>query len=189
INGYLDWEARVGMRGEEIAALRQAYVTSGWQGYWRKRLEMAQAQAKRKPVQPSILAWLYTRLGEKDRAFEWLQKAYEERDMSLIELYMDPSWEILRPDPRFAELLRRIGLARSVGACHAAHDKNDFPFAFRAARRIPIAFGPIPCSAFRSSSRAFVSWSRLVYPVASSACRAGRATPGGNDTLTADSNL
>ena len=111
INEYLDAEAHRGMPGEELATLRHAYVTSGWQGYWRKRVELALAQANRKPVQAFFLAWFYTRLGEKDLAIEWLQKAYEERNMSLIELYTDPSWDSLRPDPRFADLLRRIGLA------------------------------------------------------------------------------
>src|SRR5215831_13025231 len=68
INEYLAALARGRMREEEIAALRQAYVTSGWRGYWQKQLEMTQAEAKRKPVKPGILAWLYARLGEKDRA-------------------------------------------------------------------------------------------------------------------------
>jgi len=111
INEYLAADARRGMRGEEIATLRQAYATSGWRGYWQKQLDLAKAQSKRKPVQAFIMAWLYARLGEKDRTIEWLQKAYEEHDMSLIELYMDPSWDSFRTDPRFADLLRRIGLA------------------------------------------------------------------------------
>jgi DNA-binding winged helix-turn-helix (wHTH) protein/TolB-like protein/Tfp pilus assembly protein PilF len=111
INEYLDWEARWGMRAEDIATLRQAYVSSGWRAYWQKRLDMANAEAKRKPVQAMFLASLYTRLGEKDRAIEWLQKAYERHNMPLIMLSVDPTWDSLRSDQRFAALLRRIGLA------------------------------------------------------------------------------
>jgi hypothetical protein len=72
---------------------------------------MANAEAKRKPVQAMFLASLYTRLGEKDRAIEWLQKAYERHNMPLIMLSVDPTWDSLRSDQRFAALLRRIGLA------------------------------------------------------------------------------
>jgi hypothetical protein len=50
-------------------------------------------------------------LGEKDRAFEWLRKAYEERSDHLLSIGVDPVYEPLRSDPRYIELLRGIGLA------------------------------------------------------------------------------
>ena len=75
INEYLAAEARGGMREEEIAALRQAYMASGWRGYWQKQVDLAKAQAERKPVQAFIIAWFYTRLGEKDRAIELMEQA------------------------------------------------------------------------------------------------------------------
>ena len=111
IKEYLDAEARSGMRAAEIANLRQAYVTSGWRGYWKKRLDLAKAESKRKPLQSIFLAQLYAHLGEKERALESLERAYEERNMSLVLLKVDPAWESLRSEPRFQDLLRRMRLA------------------------------------------------------------------------------
>jgi tetratricopeptide (TPR) repeat protein len=112
VKEYLDTEARLRIPAEEIAALRQAYAASGWRGYWQKRVELAKADAKRKPVQAIFLAELYARLGEKDQALEWLERAYEERNMALIFLNLDQNWESLRSDSRFQSLLRRMRLAR-----------------------------------------------------------------------------
>jgi len=47
-------------------------------------------------------------LGEKDQAFEWLEKAYDEHDQGLSFLKVDPTLEPLRSDPRFQDLLRRM---------------------------------------------------------------------------------
>ena len=49
-------------------------------------------------------------LGDKDRAFQWLDRCYEERSPWLGWLKTDPALDPLRSDPRFADLLRRIGL-------------------------------------------------------------------------------
>jgi TolB-like protein/DNA-binding winged helix-turn-helix (wHTH) protein/Tfp pilus assembly protein PilF len=49
-------------------------------------------------------------LGDSDQAFEWLHKAYDERDFRMILLVVDPIWDSARDDPRFSDLLRRIGL-------------------------------------------------------------------------------
>jgi len=52
----------------------------------------------------------YAVLGEPGRAFEYLERAYVERDGDLIFLKTDPDFDSLRSDPRYADLLRRIGL-------------------------------------------------------------------------------
>ncbi|HSE96894.1 MAG TPA: tetratricopeptide repeat protein, partial [Blastocatellia bacterium] len=57
-----------------------------------------------------LVAEVYAALGEKDRAFEWLDKAYEKHDLQLASLKVDPNLDSLRSDPRFADLLRRVGL-------------------------------------------------------------------------------
>jgi hypothetical protein len=63
-----------------------------------------------KVVDPCFIAWIYTGLGEKEKAFEWLAKAYEERSNWLIMLNNDRLFDPLRSDTRFADLLKKIGL-------------------------------------------------------------------------------
>ena len=54
-------------------------------------------------------AIIYAGLGEKDKAFEWLQTAYEEEHF-IIAIKLNPVYDPLRSDPRFADLLRRMNL-------------------------------------------------------------------------------
>jgi|GEM_PF-142536 len=56
------------------------------------------------------LAAIHAALGEKDRAFEWLEKSCQEREIPLLTIRRDPALEPLSSDPRFADLLRRMGL-------------------------------------------------------------------------------
>lgn len=64
-------------------------------------------------VSSSSKMWVYIGLGEKDRAFEWLERAYEERSWFLGLLAADPLFDPLRSDPRYADLLRRMNLPGS----------------------------------------------------------------------------
>jgi hypothetical protein len=57
------------------------------------------------------VAKIHEGLGEKDQAFAWLERAITERDTNVISLKVDPEFDSLRSDPRFADLLRRIGLS------------------------------------------------------------------------------
>jgi len=66
--------------------------------------------AKQKYVAPYFLAGIQIGLGENDRALEYLETAYEEHSNWLIYLHIDPSMDGLRDDPRFQDLLRRVGL-------------------------------------------------------------------------------
>ena len=56
------------------------------------------------------LAILYAGLGEKDQAFAWLEKAYQEHDAALTNLRVDPFFDPLRSDPRFQAMLKKMGL-------------------------------------------------------------------------------
>ena len=51
------------------------------------------------------------RMGEKEKSFEWLQKAYEEHDSGLVSVAVEPMFETVRSDPRFKDLLRRLKLS------------------------------------------------------------------------------
>ena len=54
---------------------------------------------------------VYAGLGEQDKAFEWLEKAYKDREGRMTILKFAPEFDSLRSDPRYAELIRRVGLA------------------------------------------------------------------------------
>jgi eukaryotic-like serine/threonine-protein kinase len=117
-----------GRHQEAISELRQAvalsphltyrawlacvYARAGQQGEALKILRELEARATREHVSPVYLARIYTSLGDKDRAFAWLRKAYAERNDHLLALGVEPVYDPLRGDPRFTELLRDIGLAQ-----------------------------------------------------------------------------
>jgi TolB-like protein/Flp pilus assembly protein TadD len=95
---------------KRAVALKEAYEKSGARGYWQKQLEITKENLTRRYVSPIEVSKIYARLGEKDEAFAWLRKAYDERDQGLAYLKIDPDWDNLRSDPRFADLVRRVGL-------------------------------------------------------------------------------
>jgi serine/threonine protein kinase/tetratricopeptide (TPR) repeat protein len=64
--------------------------------------------SKRRYVSAFPVAWIYLGLGNKDRAFEWLEKAYQERASRLVYLKAERAFDPLRSDPRFVDLLRRL---------------------------------------------------------------------------------
>jgi tetratricopeptide (TPR) repeat protein len=59
---------------------------------------------------PYSIASVYAVLGEKELAFQWLEKAYQARSFQLVSLKVDPTLDNIRSDPRFADLLARVGL-------------------------------------------------------------------------------
>ncbi|MCK4830867.1 tetratricopeptide repeat protein, partial [bacterium] len=61
---------------------------------------------------PYSMAILYFSLGERDEGFKWLKKAYEQRDYRLCLLKIDPVFDSIRSDPRFKEMLKKVGLER-----------------------------------------------------------------------------
>ncbi len=61
-------------------------------------------------VPATTIARFYTGLGDKDQAFNWLEKAYDEHAYTLVLLKIDPWFDSLHNDPRYTDLLRRIGL-------------------------------------------------------------------------------
>ncbi|MEP6913134.1 MAG: winged helix-turn-helix domain-containing protein [bacterium] len=99
-----------------LALLGHAYAVSGKTAEARKVLsdlqDLSQSQAveTRRYVSPYTIAAIYTGLGEKDQAFKWLERAYEERDVWLMNLKVDPVFAKLRSDRRFQDLLTRAGL-------------------------------------------------------------------------------
>jgi serine/threonine-protein kinase len=93
---------------KECSALRKAFREGGESGYWGERL--AQAKRNRKPEDENYeIATIYVRLGEKEEALDWLDKAYSQRDRRLRRLIVDQCWDGLRGELRFQRLLRKVG--------------------------------------------------------------------------------
>jgi len=92
------------------AGLGHAYAVSGERDRVQKVLDKLKRMSKRMYVPPYYLAAISSDLGEKDQAFEWLEKCLEERDMWLVFLKIDPIWNNVRSDSRFTTLLNKIGL-------------------------------------------------------------------------------
>ena len=92
------------------ADLGYAYAASGKGGEAKKAIDELKQSSKQRYISSYYLALIYTGLGEKDSAFEWLENAYRERSDLLIYLKVDPRLDSLRSDARFADLMRRVGL-------------------------------------------------------------------------------
>lgn len=92
------------------ADFRQALKTSGATGFWRKTLEYDLKYYERGIGSAVAVAADYAMLGEKERAFEWLEKAFAEHDEAITYLKVDTFFDSLKSDPRYMDLLRRIGL-------------------------------------------------------------------------------
>jgi hypothetical protein len=71
---------------------------------------LQEEQAKRIYIDPARIAGTYAFLGEKDRAFALLEKAYVEKSGFLADIKTAPIFDSLRSDPRYADLLKRMDL-------------------------------------------------------------------------------
>lgn len=101
----------LGRNADLAAALAQEYRTSGYQGVLQFRLGGLTELAKRGRVVSYGIAQIYARLNQKDQAFNWLKRAYEEHDSGIASLKVDPVFDSYRSDSRFQDLLRRLGLS------------------------------------------------------------------------------
>jgi TolB-like protein/Flp pilus assembly protein TadD len=93
------------------AALAHSYAVIGKRVEAEEILRGLQAKSKYGYVSPYMIATIYAGLGEKDQAFEYLEKAFEQRSWDMVWcLKADLRTDNLRSDPRFADLLKRVGL-------------------------------------------------------------------------------
>jgi len=95
---------------QQAAEFRQAIKTGGATGFRRKTLEYDLKRYERGIGSAVSVAASYARLGEKELAFEWLEKAFAEHDNEITYLKVDTAFDNLKSDSRFQDLLRRIGL-------------------------------------------------------------------------------
>ena len=93
---------------EVEANLAHAYAVSRHTSEARKALEQLLARSTRSYVSPFDIAVVYAGLGDRDRAFAWLERAFDERTRTMLSLKVNPRLDPLRSDPRFANLMRRV---------------------------------------------------------------------------------
>jgi len=92
------------------SSLGHAYAQFGKRTEARAILKMLQERSRQSYVPAYYFVLVHTALGEKDLAFEWLERAYQERSSVLAYLRLDPRLAPLRSDPRFASLAARLGV-------------------------------------------------------------------------------
>jgi tetratricopeptide (TPR) repeat protein len=95
---------------QTLAVLAQAYSRAGKKGEGEKILKQIRDLSKRVYVPPYNIAEAYVAIGDTEHAFEWLEKAYKEHSPDLVGLKTEPRLDQLRSDPRFADLVGRVGL-------------------------------------------------------------------------------
>jgi serine/threonine protein kinase/cytochrome c-type biogenesis protein CcmH/NrfG len=91
-------------------ALAEGFQAGGWKSAMQKGIEARLKERKSGYASPFEIAVFYTELGNKDQAFIWLDTAYREREFQMESLKTNFALGPLRSDPRFAELVRRVGL-------------------------------------------------------------------------------
>ena len=99
-----------GGNSEPQALNGYASVLSGDAAKGRAVLKELKSLESQRYVPPSNIALLSYVLGEKDEAFRWLEKAYQDRDIRLCRIKVDSKWDSMRSEPRFIEILKRLGL-------------------------------------------------------------------------------
>jgi tetratricopeptide (TPR) repeat protein len=90
--------------------LGHAYAVAGKRQEAIKILDELKELSSQRYIRPYGFAVLYAGLGENEQAFEWLNKALEDRDPFVSNLAVEPRLNPLRSNPRFNDLLRRVGL-------------------------------------------------------------------------------
>ena len=102
----------LGRRPDVLTPYAYALARAGRRHEARKMLDELREIAKPRDPAPFRMAMVRIALGEKERAFEWLEKAFEARDWQMGLLSVEPALDDLRSDQRFAALVERVGLPR-----------------------------------------------------------------------------
>ncbi len=107
-------DTRVKIAASEDVALRKAFAAEGASGFWQQILK------EQEKIDPEIGEFdepqIYARLGEKQKALEGLARNYEQRRALGTLLNVDPAFDSLHSDPRFGDLVRRMGLTPNAKA-------------------------------------------------------------------------
>jgi Flp pilus assembly protein TadD len=93
-----------------MALLGATYALAGRRAEARKLLDALISLSKKRYIAPAYMAIPCIGLGQKDQAFDWLEKAYDDRSDWMVLLQTDPVFDPIRSDPRFRNLLHKVGV-------------------------------------------------------------------------------
>lgn len=96
------------------ALLGHAYAKAGRTSDAQKELAILRTASRKRYVAPSWVAVVYIALGDKDKAFAWLQRSYQDRSEHMLYLKVEPLVDPLRDDPRFDSLVQRVLVTGSL---------------------------------------------------------------------------
>jgi hypothetical protein len=107
-----EWQGIMIDRGrkQEAEELGRVFATSGYASVLKRRHLQLIERSQKEYVESLLIARLCLKVGRRDEAFEGLETAYQERRQRLGYLKVDPVYDSIRGDPRYLDLLRRIGL-------------------------------------------------------------------------------
>ena len=107
ITEWLTVEKQLGVNGETLEGYKKACASSGIRGYWLQALEIDKKEVGH---EAGSLSSYYARLGDRDQAFYWLDRAFDQRAPWLVYAKVTPVYDNLRNDPRFPAFLQRMRL-------------------------------------------------------------------------------
>jgi serine/threonine-protein kinase len=98
--------------GELLKAFEEGFAEAGPHGAMRAAAETLAARSRVRYQEPIAVAQFYAQAGDADSAFQWLERAFQERRPFLAHLKAEPSFDLIRSDPRFENILRRMNLLK-----------------------------------------------------------------------------
>ncbi|HEU4434270.1 MAG TPA: protein kinase [Pyrinomonadaceae bacterium] len=99
-----------GLPPELVEQSSQVYAKSGWKPYLQTTLDQILNQPTVRKFPPFVIATYYARLGDKEQTLAWLERGYEERDFRMTLISVSFEFDNLRSDPRFEQLVQKIGI-------------------------------------------------------------------------------
>ncbi len=105
IGGFPGWQ----VNPKEMQEFKTVCREKGWRGGLAWNLERMMRRAENERISPFLIALFNTILGRKEAGIQWLEKAYEQRDMLMPYVNTDPLFDPLRNDPRFLDIIKKMG--------------------------------------------------------------------------------
>ena len=97
-------------RADEAQAFAAGYRKASLKGACTAIIELLENKSRAEYISPYKITTYYALMGDRDQAFDWLEKAYKERSARLEYIKSEDFFDSLRSDPRYLDLMRRMGL-------------------------------------------------------------------------------